>query len=240
MSKIISKTTYILFLALLLIAPSFASAFVFSAETLSATSITSTSAKLNGTVSFDEGEGTAWFEYGISSKPDKKTDNIELSAGSKQKVSKSISGLSASDKYYFRICFKSSAFYGTACGNVFTFGEPAPVVTTTTTTSTTTTNTNSTSSSSNSSSSNSTSNSNPKSNTVKSETKGEVSSQSASVANATEGGNFLPNTFLEWLVVIVLIFFIVMFGRYLYLKRQEEKEEEEKRRKEELIRAQMA
>lgn len=239
MNKIISKIN-ILIVAILIVVPSMASAFVFETETLSATSITKTSATINGTVSFEDGTSTVWFEYGSTSL-NKTTDAIETSSGNNVKVSERLTGLNAGTTYAYRTCFRVSSLYGLTCGQTKTFTTVAdviaPVVTASTTT-TTSSNSSSTTTSSNSSSTSSSSNSNSSASSVKNDTKS--NSQSASVANASVGGNFLPNTFLEWIVTIALIFFIVMFGRYLYLKRQEEKEEEKRKEIEMQLRGQMA
>lgn len=206
----------------------------FSATTLSATSITTSTAKLSGSVSFDEGSGTAWFQYGTNYNLDESTGILRYVSkyeGVAQGISKSIGSLKANTTYYYKVCLETN-IKGVTCGNTMSFKTKSAPVATTVSTST------STNSNSNSSTSTATK-STTKTNTTKSDTVDEAS-QSASVANATTDGNFLPDTFLEWILTITLIFFIVLFGRYLYLKRQEEKEEEEKRQKEALIRGQMA
>lgn len=239
MNKIISKI-YIVILGLVFILPTGAFAEVqgsyFSATTLSATSITTSTAKLSGSVSFDEGSGTAWFEYGTNYNLDESTGVLRYVSkyeGVAQGISKSIGSLKANTTYYFKVCLETN-IRGVTCGNTMSFKtKSAPVATTVSNSTSTSTNSNS---NSNSSSASSNTNDDDK----KDDKKDEENSQTASVAGSTRDGNFLPDTFLEWILTIVLIFFIVLFGRYLYLKRQEEKEEEEKRQKEMLIRGQMA
>ncbi len=242
MNKIISKI-YLVILGLALIVPTgvFAEAqgSYFSATTLSATSVTSSTAKLSGSVSFDEGSGTAWFQYGTNYNLEESTGTLKYVSkyeGMTQGVSKSIGSLKANTTYYYKVCLETS-IKGLTCGNTMSFKTKsapsvAPVSNSTTSTST--------NSNSNSNSNSSSSSSNTNDDDKKDDKEEEENSQTASVAGATKDGNFLPDTFLEWILTITLIFFIVLFGRYLYLKRQEEKEEEEKRQKEALIRGQMA
>ncbi len=242
MNKIISKI-YVVILGLVLILPTGAFAQAqgsyFSATTLSATSVTSSTAKLSGSVSFDEGSGTAWFQYGTNYNLDESTGILKYVSkyeGVAQGISKSIGSLKANTTYYFKVCLETN-IRGVTCGNTMSFKTKSDTSanTVTSNTSSTTNNTSSNSTSNSSSSSLST-----KDDDKKDEKEEEDNSQIAGVAGSTRDGNFLPDTFLEWILTIVLIFFIVLFGRYLYLKRQEEKEEEEKRQKEALIRGQMA
>ncbi|HRH30548.1 MAG TPA: hypothetical protein PK886_00565 [Candidatus Paceibacterota bacterium] len=245
MNKIISKI-YIVILGLVFILPIGAFAegqgSYFSANTLSATSITTSTAKLSGSVSFDEGSGTAWFEYGTNYNLDESTSVLRYVSkyeGVAQGISKSIGSLKANTTYYFKVCLETN-IRGVTCGNTMSFKTKSAPVATTVSSSTSTSTNSSSNSNSNSSSSSSSSSSNTNDDDKKDDNKEDENSQTASVAGSTRDGNFLPDTFLEWILTIVLIFFIVLFGRYLYLKRQEEKEEEEKRKKEMLIRGQMA
>jgi len=85
------------------------------ATTLSATTITTTSAILNGTVNANDFSTTAWFEYDTSSGSYRKTTSSQIISGSDDtSMTANLSGLSSGTTYYFRLAAenKEGASYG--------------------------------------------------------------------------------------------------------------------------------
>ena len=104
-------------------------------STNAATTLTSTSANLNGHVDPRSSQTTYWFEYGSSSSFGQITALTSAGSGSASvAVSTPISGLNPQTKYYFRIDAQNQ--YGTVNGATQSFTTPAastsvvPVVTT--------------------------------------------------------------------------------------------------------------
>jgi hypothetical protein len=88
--------------------------------TSAASSITSTSATLNGAVNPNGRPTTYWFEYGKSTNYGTKTPVVDAGSGTTAvTVSASISGLQSGQTYHFRIVATSDA--GTALGGDTTF-----------------------------------------------------------------------------------------------------------------------
>ncbi len=86
----------------------------------SATNVTSIAAALNGTANANGLSTTAWFNYGISSGSYTGTSTTQsLNGSSDTTVSISVSGLSSSITYYYRIAAQNSA--GTSYGSEATF-----------------------------------------------------------------------------------------------------------------------
>ena len=86
----------------------------------SATSVTSNSAKLDGTVNANNLETYAWFEYGTKSGSYGSVSSTQkLTGTSDTTVSISISGLSSATKYYYRIAAQNNS--GTSYGSEKSF-----------------------------------------------------------------------------------------------------------------------
>lgn len=238
MNKIIQKLNIVFIVFSFVLMPSISSADFFQpvAKTLDASSVSQSRARLNGAVSFNDGIGEVWFEFGRNNRLDQMTDKIEVSFGFEKIVSKDIN--IDVGNYYYRICLRISTMYGTSCGDTKYFSNVPASISSPVASSIGSNNTNQNSGTYSATGSNSSSSSSVKGNTVKNNTsknnssKQDNSSLTASVSGVVGKNNFLPNTFLEWLAVISLIFIIVMFGRYLYAKRQEEIEEEKMKQNE--------
>jgi hypothetical protein len=96
------------------------------ATTKAATSITSTSARLNGTVNPNGLSTTYYFDYGTSTSYSSKTAVATVGAGTANRsVSATITGL-APGVHHFRLVATSSA--GTSTGSDLTFGSAGPPV----------------------------------------------------------------------------------------------------------------
>ncbi|MBM4065868.1 MAG: hypothetical protein FJ266_09555 [Planctomycetes bacterium] len=91
----------------------------------SATNVTSNSATLNGTVNANGASTTAWFQYGTTSGSYGSTSATQTVSGSSDtSISISVSGLSSSTTYYYRIAAQNSA--GTSYGSESIFTTLAP------------------------------------------------------------------------------------------------------------------
>jgi hypothetical protein len=93
-----------------------------SVTTLAATSVGTSSAALNGSVTPNGLSSSAWFEYGTSSTLASYSATVTQAVGSgnsAQSISASISGLSANTAYYFRGVASNSA--GTTRGSILSF-----------------------------------------------------------------------------------------------------------------------
>jgi len=107
----------------------FAAALPPTVTTSSASNVTSTSATLNGTVNANGLSTTAWFNYGLTSGTYTGTSTTQLVSGtSATAVSATVSNLTASTTYYYRIAAQSSA--GTSYGSEASFTTSALVDTT--------------------------------------------------------------------------------------------------------------
>ena len=109
--------------AVFISAESFSSTNLATVTTGDATNVTLVSATLNGTVNADSTTTTAWFEYGASSGSYTGTTTSQSVSGtSTTSVSASISGLSASTTYYYRIAAQNSVgtFYGSEASFITT------------------------------------------------------------------------------------------------------------------------
>ena len=213
--------TLILALFIGLIPASFASAegsYLPEVSTFAASSVTTSSATLEGSVNVWGEAGQFWFEYG------KDQNNFTLQSASENTYSsasavesKMLTDLSPNTTYYFRVVADNS--FGQVKGAVKSFTTlPAKTTVAATVTPTpTTTNSGSVTpapKSTPSASSTSTSASN-------------ANSQTASAASAvTAGSGFMPGSFGGWLLVLVLIAAIVVVVRYIYVMREKEREEQ--------------
>ncbi len=115
-----------------------------TATTVAATSITQTSAKLNGEVNPGKVATRYWFEYGTTADLGRTTALTSIPAGSvNTAVSVSVSNLNSNTTYYFRVNAQNR--FGTETGTIFKFktaSSPtasAPAATTIAATSITTT-----------------------------------------------------------------------------------------------------
>ncbi len=90
-----------------------------SVSTGSASSIGSTTAKLNGSVNPRGRATTAWFEYGTTTSLGSRTENVRLDGTSSRSVSAAISGLQPGTRIYFRVVAQSDA--GTVAGSTRSF-----------------------------------------------------------------------------------------------------------------------
>jgi hypothetical protein len=99
-----------------LLAAAVAAAAAPTARTDAASSVSTTSARLNGTVN-PNGESTSWyFEFGTSTSYGTKTASRNAGSGTKSvSVTMSISGLSASTTYHYRLVAQNRS--GTTLGN---------------------------------------------------------------------------------------------------------------------------
>jgi len=89
-------------------------------STGSASSVTTSSATLNGTVNANGGTTTAWFNYGTTSGSYTGTSSTQTVTGSSNTtVSIGITGLSSGTNYYYRIAAQNSA--GTSYGSEASF-----------------------------------------------------------------------------------------------------------------------
>ncbi len=96
-----------------------------SAVTGEATSFTSTSARLNGSVNPNGSDANYFFQYGPTAAYGSSTASLSAGEGTGYvSVSYDISGLSAGTLYHFRLAASNSA--GTAYGEDMTFTTPAP------------------------------------------------------------------------------------------------------------------
>jgi len=96
-----------------------------SVETLSATSVASTTATLNGKVNPNSLETKAYFEYGTTTSYGSKTAEVNVvSGGTTVERNEPISGLSPGTTYHFRIVASNSS--GTSQGADKTFTTPSP------------------------------------------------------------------------------------------------------------------
>ncbi|MFA7201528.1 MAG: fibronectin type III domain-containing protein [Candidatus Paceibacterota bacterium] len=105
------------------------------AQTIAADTITSTSARLNGSVNPGSLTTTYWFEYGTDQTLGSRSATQNGGSGSQTNpIYTNISGLSANTTYYFRVASQNSK--GRVYGNVLSFittvsgGISAPTVTT--------------------------------------------------------------------------------------------------------------
>ncbi|MBI1804777.1 MAG: T9SS type A sorting domain-containing protein [Ignavibacteria bacterium] len=104
------------------------SAVLPTAVTTAATSVTSTSGTLNGTVNPNGAATTAWFEWGTSSTLATYTSTTSQSIGSGTSavsVSTNLTGLSAGTIYYYRMVGQNSA--GTQRDGILSFTTTVPV-----------------------------------------------------------------------------------------------------------------
>jgi hypothetical protein len=93
--------------------------------TKAATSVTSTGAKLNGTVNPNGQATTYFFDYGTTTSYGSKTAVVSAGSGTKAvTVSATLTGLASGAVYHFRIEATSSA--GTTVGSDMTFGSTGP------------------------------------------------------------------------------------------------------------------
>ncbi|MFA5777920.1 MAG: hypothetical protein WC870_00290 [Candidatus Paceibacterota bacterium] len=98
-----------------------------TSHTLSATDIFNTSANLRGQINPNQAETNYWFEYGKDINFGRSTVLQRLAGGNTTvSVSSSISGLSPSTKYYFRLNAQNQ--YGTVNGTILNFTTAGPVV----------------------------------------------------------------------------------------------------------------
>ncbi len=186
--------------------------------TFAASSVTTSSATLEGSVNVWGDAGQFWFEYG------KDQNNFSAQSATQKTYSSAsatesltLTDLSPNTTYYFRIVAEND--HGQVKGAVKSFTtlavKIAPVVSSSTTSNT-----------SSSSSSSTTSSATPSKGSSTSSTKG-ASSQTASVANSGLNNNgFLPSTFGGWLLILILIAAIFVIARYIYVTREREREEE--------------
>jgi len=105
-----------------------------SVSTNSATSISQTSATLNGSVNPNGASTNAWFEYGTTYSLGSQTSSQSVGSGtSNTSTNYSVSGLSNNTTYYFRAVAQNN--YGTAYGSILSFtttgnsGGCSPIVT---------------------------------------------------------------------------------------------------------------
>lgn len=104
-------------------------------STTSATSITKTSANLNGQINPNGSQTNFWFEYGLASDLGLVTSLQSAgSTDSSQAISVSISNLKPSTKYYFRL--NSQNQFGTVNGQILDFTTQGPSTATAPTTKT--------------------------------------------------------------------------------------------------------
>jgi subtilisin family serine protease len=97
-----------------------------SATTGAATDVSTTSSTLNGSVNPNGTVTNAWFEWGTSSTLSgfNSTSSESIGSGtSAESVSASLSGLSASTTYYFRVAASNDG--GTTKGSILSFTTPA-------------------------------------------------------------------------------------------------------------------
>jgi hypothetical protein len=136
-------TILIAVLAISAIAPAMAVASAPGATTGAATDVTSTSAKLNGTVNPNKEDTTFFFEYGTTAGYGAKTAvQPSVSGNAGKAVSVAVSGLNPGTTYHFRLVATNPS--GTDMGNDLTFttagvpytlpGGPSPANTVTLTT----------------------------------------------------------------------------------------------------------
>jgi uncharacterized protein (TIGR02145 family) len=102
-----------------------------AATTGSATSVSSSGAILNGTVNANNSSTTVTFEYGTTTSygTEVSADQNPVTGSTETSVSKSISGLSASTTYHYRV--KAVSAGGTAYGDDMTFTTLTPPTATT-------------------------------------------------------------------------------------------------------------
>jgi alpha-tubulin suppressor-like RCC1 family protein len=96
--------------------------------TVAASSVTSTSAALNGSMTAGPNAATVWFEWGTSptlSNPNTTAPQAIAAGTAVVPFSTSASGLTANTTYYFRAVASNSG--GTASGDTLTFTTPGPV-----------------------------------------------------------------------------------------------------------------
>lgn len=106
-----------------------------SATSQSATSVTKTSANLNGSVIPNKASTQYWFEYGKTSDLGNTTAFVSIGSGSaKVPVSASVANLDSDTTYYFRLNAQNE--FGTVNGSILTFKTPASPVVSAPTTST--------------------------------------------------------------------------------------------------------
>lgn len=113
--------------AICLIGPATAQAGVPLVSTGAATAVTNTSATLNGTVNPNKDATTAYFEYGTSTAYGTKTVTQNV-GGSKanRKVSQSVTGLTASTTYHFRVVATNASGMTLGPDKAFTTLATAP------------------------------------------------------------------------------------------------------------------
>ena len=99
-----------------------------TATTGSATSVTSTSATLNGTVNPNGASTTVVFQYGLSTSYGNAATAAQspLTGTSAQAVSAGITGLTQGTTYHYRVVATNSAGTGSGSDRTFTTQEPCP------------------------------------------------------------------------------------------------------------------
>jgi YVTN family beta-propeller protein len=98
-----------------------------TAATTAATAVTDTSATLNGTVNPNGSSTTVYFQYGTTTSYGSQTANQVFTGSSAQGVTASLSGLTPSTTYHYRIIAINAG--GTIAGNDISFTTASPTPT---------------------------------------------------------------------------------------------------------------
>lgn len=195
---------------------------VSTVSTENAASISTNSARLNGTVYHTNYSTSTYFQYGTLSNLGSYIETAHITAGglnSSLAFNKAINGLAPNTTYYFRAVANSNG--GTRYGNIHSF-KTLPIVII-----------------NNNENNNNNNNSNKKIIIVDEEVNTDeivepvVNTIDATIpennsnlsANAFYGFNaFLPSTIFQWILLIILILAIIFVSRKIYLNTKKEKD----------------